>query len=197
MNYNKMRGANLVSSLVLFSFVLTSCVARYLPVSSTNISISEDYAVLKTPEHSLAVAYKYWVKEPQNLTDHLTAIHIVLRNKTEEELLVSSSDFHLLDSEGNQTDVILPEQISQLLIPDEPYYDPLISDENILNEYIYAAEQRMSARSNLMTESFHFGNILPGAKKSGFIFFQKLEGDNAGFKISYKGNLIEFIREKK
>ena len=197
MKINKLRGANLVSSLVLCSLLLVSCVAKYQPVRSKDISVSEDYAMLKTEEYTLAVAYKYWIKEPQNLTDHLTALHIVCRNKTTDEVNISPNDFHLLDSDGNQTDIILPDKIASLLIPNEPYYDPLITDQNILGEYKYAAEERMSARSNLMTESFSFGKILPGAKKSGFIFFPRLENENDAFTVSYKGKLIQFVRKKK
>ncbi len=196
MKINKLRGTNLVSSLVLCSLLLVSCVAKFVPVRTGKVSVSEDYAVLKADDYTLAVAYKFWTKEPQNLTDHLTALHIVLRNKTTNDLTVSPEDFSLLDSDGNQTDVVLPERIASLLIPTEPYYDPFITDQKILNEYKYASEQRMSARSNLMTESFSFGKILSGAKKSGFIFFPKLESENDSFTVSYKGELIEFVREK-
>ena len=151
---------------------------------------------LDDKDYTLAVSYKFWVNEPQNLTDHFLGLHIILQNKTSNELSVSWQDFSLLNSEGMQFDVVLPETIMMLLIPEEPYFKPLEMNEEILNEHKYEKEQRMEAKRNLMAESFHFGKILPGARKSGYIFFPKLESDNKLFKLIYRNEEIEFVKEK-
>jgi len=191
-----LQGAKAISSLIILATVLVACVAKYVPVRTDKISVSENYAVLKTEDYTLAVSYKFWVNEPQNLTDYFLGLHIILRNKTTEYFTVSQQDFQLLDADGMQYDIVLPDNIPKLLIPQESMFDPLTSDESIMNDFKYAAEQRLAARRNLMSESFHFGKILPAAKKSGYIFFPKLNSDNKKFKLVYKNEVIEFVKEK-
>ncbi len=72
--------------------------------------------------------------------------------------------------------------------------EELIDTEEFFNEQKQVMEQWRTAQNNLITYSFHFGKILPGAKKSGFIFFPKLESGNAECELRYNSMGIKFVR---
>ncbi len=177
--------------LILFMF---SCSIKYFPIESKNITVSEGHAILNTKDYVFAVKNKYWVKDPQDLTDYFTTFYISFKNKTNKKVNINSSDINLLDETGNQYDVVLAEDVLNLLIPEEVAYEQFttITQEE---EQIY--KEWRDAKNNLMSDTFNFGMVLSGAKKSGFIFFPKLPSNNKKCEIIFKDHSIEFDRTDK
>ena len=166
--------------------------------------ISDDFAVVKETDFTFAVENQYWIKNPQNLTDYFTTFYISVKNRTSEKMNIEPGDVVLLDENGNQYDAVTIDYIEQMLLPKQLEYliiNTIEDDNNIktssedtLREKQDRLEEWREAKQNLLTYSFHFGNILPSAKKSGFIFFPKLPAKNNKCKVIFRNRDVEFIR---
>ncbi len=173
--------------------MLSSCAIKYLPVSAEGVTIADDYGIIDRKDFVFAVANKYWVKEPQNLTDFFTTFYISYKNKTEKKIAIKPNDIGLLDSSGNQFDAVSIDYVLDLLVPKEITFE---NSFDIPENQRQIWEDWRDAKNHLMADSFHFGSILPGAKKSGFVFFPKLRSENRTCKIIFQETGIEFVREK-
>ena len=192
--------------LLLLVLIFSACTIKYVPVQTDGVTITDDFGVNKTKAYTFAAANEYWNKEPQELTNYFTTFYVSIQNRKRNDLEVEMNDFGLIDQNGNQYDVVTQDYIENLLAPRQIDYllinenekEP-IDTEEFFNEQKQIMEEWRTAQNNLITYSFHFGKILPGAKKSGFIFFPKLESVNAECELRYNNRIIKFIRldEKK
>ncbi len=178
--------------IILLGGILTSCSVKYIPVPSKNITVSDGYGILKQEDLIFAVSNKYWIKEPQNLTDYFTTFHISVKNKTDEKIKIKAEDISLLDIEGTQFDAVGTDYVLELLVPEEIAYNSYLE---IPEEHRHIWENWREAKKYLMSDTFNFGYILPGATKSGFVFFPKLKSVNKKCAIVFKGQTINFTRE--
>ena len=195
-----------IFSLLLLVLIFSACTIKYVPVQTDGVTVTDDFGINRTKAYTFAAANEYWNKEPQELTNYFTTFYVSIQNRTRDELQVEMNDFGLIDQNGNQYDVISHDYIEKLLAPRQIDYllinenkEELIDTEEFFNEQKAVIEEWRIAQNNLITYSFHFGNIMPGAKKSGFIFFPKLESENAECELRYDDRSIKFIRldEKK
>ena len=187
--------------LLLLVLIFSACTIKYVPVQTDGVTITDDFGVNRTKAYTFAAANEYWNKEPQELTNYFTTFYVSIQNRKRDDLEVEMSDFGLIDQNGNQFDVVTQDYIENLLAPRQIDYllinenekEP-IDTEEFFNEQKQVMEDWRTAQNNLITYSFHFGKILPGAKKSGFIFFPKLESVNAKCELRYNNRIIKFIR---
>ena len=189
MEFSKVKSGFL---LIFLIGILTSCSVKYLPVPTKNITISEGYAIQKQEDYVFAVSNKYWIREPQNLTDYFTTFHISVKNKSSEKIEVAAADISLLDASGTQFDAVGTDYVLELLVPEEIAYDHYLE---VPEEHRQIWENWREAKKYLMSDAFNFGTILPGATKSGFVFFPKLKSVNKKCSIVFKGKTINFERE--
>ena len=187
--------------LLLLVLIFSACTIKYVPVQTDGVTITDDFGVKRTKAFTFAAANEYWNKEPQELTNYFTTFYISIQNRRREEIQVGMTDFGLIDQNGNQFDVVTLDYIEKMLAPRQIDYllineneEELIDTEEFFNEQKQIMEEWRIAQNNLITYSFHFGKILPGAKKSGFIFFPKLESVNAECELRYNDMGIKFIR---
>ena len=183
--------------IILLTLILMSafgCAVVYYPVASAQVEVTDGFGVIRNDSLLLAVAHKFWVKEPQELTDYFISFKITIKNRTELKMDVQPEDISLLDEAGNQYDAVLQEEILNLLIPEEILFDQFNQFEEE-NSEIY--ENWREAKNNLLIESFSYGAILPQAQKTGYIFFPRLTSANQSCRVVYNGNIVEFIRENK
>ncbi len=190
--------------LGVISIIIASCSVKYIPIPTENISISGDFAVIKSQQLTFAIENKYWIKDPQNLTDYFTTFYVTIKNNTKNRLEILEEDIVLLDEFGNQFDLVSLDYIENLLLPKQIEY--LVIDRieeaesspadrlDILEKQKRTLEKWREAKKNLITYSLHFGTLHPGAQKSGFIFFPKLSSQNNRCKILFQDDEIEFIR---
>ncbi len=181
--------------LFLLLVIISSCAINYQPVPQPGVLISENYAILKKTDYTLIVEYRYWIKTPQNLSDYFTTFYITVINKSKKVLNISPADIYLLDENGKQYDVVPIEDIYNLIFTGEENIK-LLFDEKDENEYKNMLYEKQEAKKNIMNYSFSFGKLVKGAKKTGYVFFNKLPADNRKCKIIFKGDAISFIRTK-
>lgn len=180
--------------ILMFAIIAASCATNYVPLPSKKITVSENYALLKTKHYTLIIDYRYWIKEPQNLTDFFTTFYVSIYNNTKQNIIVKPSDFHLVDEDGKQYDIVPIKDIYRIMIPQDDNFNLLTEDKNKNNNNII--EKRQEARRNIMDYSLSYGKIMPGAKKTGYIFFNHLPYKNKKCKIFFKNHTIGFIRLK-
>ncbi|MCF7793609.1 MAG: hypothetical protein K9M95_07820 [Candidatus Cloacimonetes bacterium] len=192
-------------ALGILSIVFSSCSIKYVPIQSADISITDDFAVLKKKDITFAVENKYWIKDPQNLTDYFTTFFVSIKNNTDRRIEINEADIVLLDEYENQYDVVSLDYIENLLLPKQIeflYIDTIEQTDGedsdrlqMLEKQKDTLEKWRESKKNLITYSLHFGTLHPGAQKSGFIFFPKLSSKNNKCKIIFRDNTIEFIRQ--
>jgi len=177
-------------TLLLITLFLSSCLARYRPAPEQNIEISGDFALLKLDSETLAVAEALWGIEPAYLNNSLTTMYIKVQNKSSESITVDPIHFIIVDAEKYQYDLYPTELVLEMmltdpsLIPDRFAIAPETQRENI--------SRRNSIRNNIISESFSFGDIYPGAIKEGYLFFKKIESRHKEFTFIYKNHEIIF-----
>jgi hypothetical protein len=194
----------LASAVGILCVLLSSCSVKYLPIQADDVKITDDFAIVKSNEITFAVENKFWIKEPQNLTDYFTTFYVSIKNNTSQKLEINQHDIVLLDEYGNQYDVVSLDYIENLLLPKQIeflYIDTIEQTDTETTDKLQLLEQQKDmlekwreAKKNLITYSLHFGSLHPGAQKSGFIFFPRLSSQNSKCKILFQDKTIEFIR---
>lgn len=187
--------------LLLIVIIFSACSIKYVPLQTNDVAVADGFGILRANTFTFAAANEYWNKEPQELTNYFTTFYISIQNRKREELQVDTSDFGLIDQAGNQYDVVTYEYIENLISPRQIDYlmlnddkNGLLDTEEFFNDQKQVMEEWRIAQNNLITYSFRFGNILPGAKKSGYIFFPKLESDNIECELRFNDMSIQFMR---
>lgn len=191
-------------SLILIALLLAGCTAKYMPIPSKTVKLSEQFGLINNPEYHFAAENRYWSKEPSSFTSYFTAFYVVIKNKNDDNMQIDVNDFALLDQGGNQYDPIPNEYLEKLIEPSQMellessivggshFLDP----ENQLSEQKTNYEKWQQARENLIKYSFRFGDLRSGARKSGYVFFPRLPESNKQCKLVYRNSEISFTRER-
>jgi hypothetical protein len=189
----------LISTLLIF--LLTGCANRYMPVGGDGLRILNASYLYQSPEIELVAQNLYWTGEPQNLNDYFTTFHVTVKNHTRDKLKVDASDFALLDQNGNQSDPLSIDQIENILLNSELQYLVVKNIEEWDDKKLVSIQDQSNfleewrrAKRNLMRDSFAFGEIFPQAKRTGFIFFPKVNIKNDELTLVYKDQRMIFRR---
>ena len=180
--------------LLFIALGLSSCALSYMPVKTDKIFINEDFALVNTEDFSLAVKSTYWSKEPELLSSYYSVFYFSLKNISDRKMTISSKDFSLLDENRNQHDVIKKEDMIEMLEYQMSDFDSMFipPEERKTN-----LEKKLSGRRNIDKFVINFGDIMPNATKSGYIFFQELDSRNSKCSFIYKDTEIVFKKEKR
>ena len=189
-----MKTIKLISVFILF-VLLTSCVTNYRPLPGKHIKVSDKYAIIKTKSYTAIIDYRYWVKEPQNLSDYFTTFYLTGINNSNKPITIKPSDIYLIDQNGKQYDVVPIEEVYHLLFAGQENMQ-MIYEQKDETEYKNMILERQESRKNIMSYSFSFGKLLVGAKKTGYLFFNHLPSDNKLCKIAFKNHIVKFMRTK-
>jgi hypothetical protein len=174
--------------------ILIGCTSRYIPVEGGDVSVQDEFGIVKRDDLILIIQNKYWNIEPKKVNDFFETFHISIQNRTDEVIEVREADMFLLDEDGNQYDSIPVKNVEHLILPDELRFEHFTE---LNEEQPQIIEDWQEAKQNLMRNSFHFGRILPNAKRSGFVYFSKLSSANQKCKIVFQDITIPFERNDK
>jgi hypothetical protein len=187
------QGLLLLSGIIILILLLStaSCTTRYQAQPTDRVSVLDNYALLETEGVAFAITPRLWTREPQRVSDFFTTFHIIVKNQTDKPLVINAEDLVLLDEERNQYDALDIPDVSHIV-----FYDDFLSDKfsPLPERGDTFSGERMTGRANLLQEAFHYGDIRPGARKSGFIFFRRLPGGNRIITILFKDEEIVFVR---
>jgi len=177
--------------IALFSLLFTGCTTRYYPQPGDRITVIDNYAILETEDIAFAISPRFWTRDPQNISDFFTTFHLVIRNTSEHPVTILPGDIYLLDEEMNQYEAMTVAEVADII-----FYNDFMRDKYrpFPDSFEPITGDRMTARANLMHDAFHYGEIFPGARKSGYIFFRRLPSRNSRSIILFKGEEILFLR---
>ena len=180
--------------IILSILLLSSCVAKFVPVEQGNVIVSNEFAVLTTDSEFLAVRIDLWNGEPQYLTDYFDVMFVRLQNRTNNNLKIEPNFFALLDENGLQFDIVPTDIVLEIILS-----NPTLIPErfSISSETQRENQARIATiRRNILTRAFVFGDIHQNAFKEGILFFPKINSKNQEFTIVYKNNEILFRKTK-
>ncbi len=181
---------------LLMIALLSGCTVGYVPLKENNVRVQDDIAILETPEYSLIVQPSFWTHKPDNLTEYYTTFKIRVRNKTSHKISVDSDDIILLDENRHQYDPVSSDYIIRFLVDESPTLRNFSNTPVNMRQEQEWYQDQLEARQKLMSESYHFGEIHPGATKDGYVFFQKIPPRNYNLEFIFKDQRIRFTRER-
>ncbi len=182
--------AGLLLAIVIL-FLFAGCATRYYPEPSEHVKVSDDFAVMQIGGISIAIQSKLWAREPHKVNDYFTTYYIIVINSSNERITISPDDLKLLDEERSQYDVLSYIKVAEVLLRDEFVMDKFSPFQDRSHQ---ATDERVMARAYLMQDSFHYGEIMPNARKTGYIFFNRLSPKNERATIIFKNKEINFVR---
>ncbi len=183
----------LLITVLTFVFIIVSgCATSYYPKASDRVMVENDYAIIKADDISFAISHKRWASEPQKISDYFTTYHVIIKNESSESITISYEDIILLDEDRNQYDTIRYSDVGDMMFKDDYLIDkfmPYHERENTRSDNL------RRARASLMQNSLHFGDIMPNARKSGYIFFSRISPANEKTSILFRGVEIVFVKK--
>ena len=186
-----------LAALLMAAMLLAGCTTRYMPVQQPGVQVVDDTAVLLDTDLRLTVTKRDWLRQPDAVNDYYTTFYVQVRNMSISEVQsVSPAEFGMLDGQQSQFDPVPTGEVASLLLDRDPYaryvgdlsLTPTERDDRI--------RQQTEARANLQTYAFAFGDILPGATKSGYIFFNRLPSGNSELSFVFRQRPVRFARIK-
>ena len=186
---------------IVIILLLSSCATRYLPVGGKGLRVINDACLYQDADSEVVVQNRYWVRDPQNLNDYFTTFHVTVKNRSGEKLGINSNDFALLDQNGNQSDPLTVEQVEDILLHNQLQYLVVknLEDQDeqklvTINDQTDTLEEWRRAKRNLISDSFTFGEIFPQAKRTGYLFFPKVNIKNDELTLIYRTQPMKFRR---
>lgn len=176
---------------------ITACVPRYyVPIPGEGISREEQYAVLRTDSLLVAVRPQAYPGGGSDFANRFFSLRVVVRNLGTSVKQLGQNNFSIL-AEGRQFDYIPLQyvlsnlQTSYLLengyVVDDPFETALLpNDQDRQQEYAL----------DLMAEYLSFGDLLPGGRKEGYLFYDDKVGSAESFSIDLMGKRVDFILHK-
>ncbi len=196
-----MRKALKCGGIVILLMIISGCAVHYLPVGGEGVQVINDAYVYQDQDSELVAQNRYWVRDPQNLNDYFTTFYVTVKNRSNQKLDIANNDFALLDQNGNQSDPLSIEQIEDILLHNELQYLIVKNiEEQDEQKYITIRDQTDTleewrrAKRNLISDSFAFGEIFPQAKRTGYLFFPKVNIKNDELTLIYRSQQMKFRR---
>lgn len=182
---------------ILSSIFFAGCVVNYRPVIDKNTLTEKGTTAIYADTVLFMVHDKIWTYEPSDLTDYYSAYYITVRNDGVENINIGREDFHLVDDEQNQSDAVSIEELLSHFAPNDEGYPDKFARSRIVPPFSENKVTNMEKRRNLQRYAFVFGDVLPKAKKSGFVFFPRQSSALKSYTLFFKDKSIKFQRVEK
>lgn len=167
MRLKKIQKINLFLAVV-FS-ILTACANNSLvPVVANGVTTEDGYAVVRTDSLLIAIRPQMWNCTQSNLRPNLYSVLLQVKNTTNRKIQLPSQRFKIT-SDGIQYDAVPLPYILEIMRKEimVSQYDDMFTQESTLD----FKNNQQQAVSEMINGYFSFGDILPGATKKGYVFF--------------------------
>ncbi len=185
-------GRRLAMAALLPALLLSACAGPRLEVAAAP---AEPSVTLSEAEVRLTILPHAWHGYPSDLTRYYTPVQVLIENDRPDEIQVRYQDFVALDDARNQYRAVGPAEVAQALygsrglleprlyalsdpwwypLPygrpyDFPFYSPFYPYP-YFPDYPYGFYR--SRAYDILTLGLREGPVLPGARVSGFVYFQ-------------------------
>lgn len=206
------RNYSILFAVIFFTLtVFTSCTAYRLAPANTDTYDKTDSPVTKdTDGITFSIFPSHWDMSPYYLEQYVTPVYIEIYNKSEKPVEINYSDIALLTSDDSQINPIPPSDVAAIVFSD--HYRRSVSFSHIsyigfgFNRFHHFYPYRhhfphhhhhfyhdpyftlSSDANNVLTNAFLSGTLRPGAKISGYVYFNLIEKDmkNIDLEILYR-----------
>lgn len=162
-------------------------------------------------EVSFRITANVWSAKPKNLKRYVLPFYVEIKNNTDQDIIISDSDFILLDDQANQYNTISAERTAAILKESDanrfyvyprvsigvgtsfhhdrfhyyghhryPFYRPYYRPYYYYDDYpypYYRSRYYETDVEDIYIQALNTGVIRPGAKLSGYVYFNKLPQD--------------------
>ncbi len=140
----------------------------------------------------ISVKTNSWDYSPSDLGSYVLAILLEVENKSKEAVGIRREDVFLLDKEGNQYNPLQPGDVLNML---RGGYGGGISFSigywshpfGLWWSPYYAFPPSERVYPDIVNRAFTFGEVQPGAKMKGFVYFPKMPEDVKDLTLNVKG----------
>lgn len=173
--------------------ILAGCTARYLPVASGDVRVSEELAYLKNSEYFFSVERRNWYRQPEDINSYFTCFYVTVKNRSRKDIKVLQKDLFLIDETENSEEAINPDRLEEYFVPvaGRMGSSELASGDEV-ESWNKLQENALAVRNNIFSYSFHFGILPAQTQREGYIFFPKLSNKNKKYSLKFRSELIEF-----
>lgn len=185
-------------SLILPAAVLLlsgACSVRYF-VPSPGVTAENRFAIVKTDSLVFAIRPQNYVGNHQQLNNRFFSVLIRVKNNSIAKQRIEPGSFSILANERQYDyiplDYLLADMRQASLLSN--YEDPFaLADEQT---YIKEDTRQQELYYELIANSFSFGEILPGAIKEGYLFYNNKIDAADSFAVDVLGNITGFVKSK-
>jgi len=163
---------------ILFAAVLllmlSACaVAYFQPRTSEGVTVEDRFAIMRTDSLLVAVRPQAYHNSANNLAQSYFCIYIHVRNLSGSTKRISPTGFSIMAGE-RQFDYIplnlIAGSLQNQLMSDPFEFNPDPADQQSL---IDREEKKRENLLELINSYFSFGDLLPGGRKEGYLFYNR------------------------
>jgi len=193
----RFRLPHIVSLILPAAVILLSgacSVKYYLP--SPGVPAENRFAIVKADSLVLAIRPQNYVGNNQQLNNRFFSILIRVKNNGFAKRRIEPGSFSILVNERQYDHIPLDYLLADLRQASllSNYQDPFaLADDQT---YIKEDSRQQELYYELIANSFSFGEILPGAIKEGYLFYNNKIDSADGFTVDVLGNSTGFIKSK-
>jgi len=174
-------------------FLLSACsVSQFVP--GEGIIRENNYAVIRSDTLLIIVKPQSYPGSYQEINNRFFPVFISIKNNSTQKIKLQENSFSILCNEKQYdpvpVDYILADLERKMMLQEfsDPFLPPTefgITDRTKEQEMYY----------ELVNNAFSWGELLPGAKKDGYLFYNKEIASASCFSINILGFAIPFIKQ--
>lgn len=181
----------LKNSILVILLLLAGCAVKRFQPAAGDYLIEDRFAIVRTDSLVIAIRPQAYRSPNGTLNDKSFSLYLRVQNISQKSITLPENIFPVLVN-GRQ---FSPFPLQWMMISTkQPTYwgwqDPL----NPVQEQEKTWLQREEDRYDMMADAFSFGEILPGARKEGFLFYQDDISYADSIAVDVFGQRVGFIR---
>lgn len=181
------------SSIILVFLVLAGCAIKRFQPAPGDYIIEDSFAIVRTDTLIVAIRPQYYrAPNSSNLASDSFSLYLRVQNISKRNINLSGNQFQIIVADRQYS----PIPIEYLMISFSPvplwnWQDPL----NPISEQEKSWQQVEEDRYHLLASSFSFGEILSGARKEGFLFYDAQISRADSIAVNVLGQRVGFVRQ--
>lgn len=174
-------------------FLLSACsVSQFVP--GEGVVSENNYAIIRADTLLIIVKPQSYPGSYQEINNRFFPVFISIKNNSRQKIKLQESSFSILCNEKQYdpvpVDYILSDLERRMMLkefsdPFSPTTEFGITDRNKEQEMYY----------ELVNNAFSSGELLPGAKKEGYLFYNREIASARYFTINILGTAIPFVKQ--
>ena len=179
------------SSIVVFLLLLAGCAVKRFQPAAGNYIIEDRFAIVRTDSLIIAIRPLSYRSPNNSLNADYFSLFLRIQNTSDKSIELPKNSMQIL-IDGKQYSY-LPLTYLMLSQPYDlyPFWPDLL---NTLSEQEKNWMQREEDRYALVADAFSFGELLAGARKDGYLFYDDDVSFADSLSVNVFGQRVHFVR---